>query len=75
MKMITIVFSAGLLLAALASAAPADTRLVDAVKAHDAAAARTLIGQGVDVVAPTATAAQHSTGPRATATRRSPMRC
>ncbi len=49
MKVITIVFSAGLLAGDLASAAPADTRLVDAVKAHDAAAARTLIAQGVDV--------------------------
>jgi ankyrin repeat protein len=49
MKKITIVFTAGLLLATLVSAAPADTRLIDAVKARDAAAARTLIAQGVDV--------------------------
>ncbi|HEY2904892.1 MAG TPA: ankyrin repeat domain-containing protein, partial [Vicinamibacterales bacterium] len=49
MKMITIVFTTGLLLATLASAAPADMRLIEAVKAHDGAAARTLIGQGVDV--------------------------
>jgi ankyrin repeat protein len=46
---ITIVFTAGLLLATLASAAPADTKLIDAVKAHDSAGARALIGQGVDV--------------------------
>ena len=40
---------AGLLAAAVASAAPADTRLVDAARRHDAAAVRTLIAEGVDV--------------------------
>ncbi len=49
MKKITIVFGAGLLMATLASAAPADTRLVEAVKARDASTARALITQGVDV--------------------------
>jgi len=49
MKKVTILFTAGLLMATLVSAAPADTRLIDAVKARDAAAARTLIAQGVDV--------------------------
>ncbi len=40
---------AGVLVAALASAGPVDTRLVAAARQHDAAAARTLIAEGVDV--------------------------
>jgi uncharacterized protein len=48
MKTLAIVFGA-LLAAMLASAAPADTRLVDAARARDGAAARALIARGVDV--------------------------
>src|SRR5262245_49248155 len=40
-----------LLLAAIASAAPADTRLLDAVARQDGQAARTLLKQGADVKA------------------------
>jgi uncharacterized protein len=49
MKTLGIAFGVGLLVAAAAAAAPADTRLVDAVRSRDAATARTLLTQGVDV--------------------------
>jgi len=49
MKTLGIAFGVGLLVAASAAAAPADTRLVDAVRSRDAATARTLLTQGVDV--------------------------
>lgn len=40
---------AGLVMAAVTSAAPAGTSLIDAIKQHDTAAARALIAQGADV--------------------------
>lgn len=45
----TTVFLAAFLAASLAAAAPAGTRLVDAVRQHDTATAQTLIAQGADV--------------------------
>lgn len=49
MRMRWAFFVAGLLVTAVASAATADTRLIDAVKQRDAVAVRSLIAEGVDV--------------------------
>jgi uncharacterized protein len=49
MKTLASVFGAVLLAATMASAAPTNTKLVEAAKSRDAATARTLIAQGVDV--------------------------
>lgn len=49
MKRLGTAFVAGLLVASLASAAPPDTRLIDAAKQRDGTAARALVAQGVDV--------------------------
>ncbi len=49
MRMLGTVVLAGLLAATAATAAPVDTRLVDAIKQRDRAAARALLAQGIDV--------------------------